>query len=136
MKNDCVILKKKEYEDLVAKANGNKPDYINVYITVVANEAIESRLTLDSLTFSLNLGYSLISQILSIKDQLEQRIQKNLEYWESRLMRRESAKMRNYKIIMQQKIMIDLDDLLHKWPLRNALKEWQKIIQDEKYFEL
>ena len=136
MKNDCVILKKKEYEDLVAKANGNKPDYINIHINVVANETIESRLPIDSVTFSLNLGSSLRSQIFSIRDQLEERLQRNLCYWEDRLMRKESSKMQNFKKSMHQKIMIDLENLLHKWPLRNALKEWQEIVQDDKYFEL
>ena len=136
MKNDCIILKKKEYEDLVAKANGNKPDYVNVYINVVANETIGSRLTLDRLTFSLNLGGSLKSQIFSIRDQLEERLQRNLCYWEDRLMCKESSKMQNFKKSMHQKIMIDLENLLHKWPLRNALKEWQEIVQNDKYFEL
>ena len=136
MKNDCIILKKKEYEDLVAKANGNKPDYINIYIRVVANETIEHRVALDSFTSSLILGGSLKSQIFSIRDQLEERIQKNLEFWEDRLMRKESSKMQNFRKNMHHKIMIDLENLLHKWPLRNALKEWQKIVQDDKYFEL
>ena len=28
----CIILKRKEYEELLEKANGNKPDYINIVL--------------------------------------------------------------------------------------------------------
>ena len=44
MKNDCIILKKKNM-NTVAKAPGNKPDYI-IYIRVVANETIEHRVAM------------------------------------------------------------------------------------------
>jgi hypothetical protein len=138
MKNDCVILKKKEYEDLVAKANGNKPDYVNVRITVVANETIESRFTLDSLTSSLNLGASLKSQILSIRDQLEQRIQRNLDYWGDRIIRKRKHEENTELRLFEQHITNDLEEIIREVPIWSLRKEitriWSKLVLS-KYFE-
>ena len=138
MKNDCVILKKKEYEDLVAKANGNKPDYVNVRITVVANETIESRFTLDSLTSSLNLGASLRSQILSIRDQLEQRIQRNLDYWGDRIIRKRKHEENTELRLFEQHITNDLEEIIREVPIWSLRKEitriWSKLVLS-KYFE-
>jgi len=139
MKNDCVILKKKEYEDLVAKANGNKPDYVNVYINVVANETIGSRLTLDSVTFSLNLGSSLRSQILSIRDQLEQRIQRNLDYWGDRIIRKRKHEENTDFRLFEQHITNDLEEIIREVPIWSLRKEitgiWRKLVLS-KYYEV
>lgn len=139
MKNDCVILKKKEYEDLVAKANGNKPDYINIHINVVANETIESRLPIDSVTFSLNLGGSLRSQILSIRDQLEQRIQRNLDYWGDRIIRKRKHEENTELRLFEQHITNDLEEIIREVPIWSLRKEitriWSKLVLS-KYFEL
>lgn len=139
MKNDCIILKKKEYEDLVAEANGNKPDYINIHINVVANETIESRLTLDSVTFSLNLGGSLKSQILSIRDQLEQRIQKNLDYWGDRIIRKRKHEENTELRLFERHITNDLEEIIREVPIWSLRKEitriWSKLVLS-KYFEL
>ena len=139
MKNDCVILKKKEYEDLVAKANGNKPDYINIHINVVANETIESRLPIDSVTFSLNLGSSLRSQILSIRDQLEQRIQRNLDYWGDRIIRKRKHEENTDFRIFEQHITNDLEEIIREVPIWSLRKEitgiWRKLVLS-KYYEV
>ena len=139
MKNDCIILKKKEYEDLVAKANGNKPDYVNVRITVVANETIESRFTLDSLTSSLNLGASLKSQILSIRDQLEQRIQRNLDYWGDRIIRKRKHEENTDFRLFEQHITNDLEEIIREVPIWSLRKEitgiWRKLVLS-KYYEV
>ena len=139
MKNDCIILKKKEYEDLVAKANGNKPDYINIHINVVANETIESRLTLDSVTFSLNLGSSLRSQILSIRDQLEQRIQRNLDYWGDRIIRKRKHEENTELRLFEQHITNDLEEIIREVPIWSLRKEitgiWRKLVLS-KYYEV
>ena len=138
MKNDCIILKKKEYEDLVAKANGNKPDYINIHINVVANETIESRLPIDSVTFSLNLGSSLRSQILSIRDQLEQRIQRNLDYWGDRIIRKRKHEENTELRLFEQHITNDLEEIIREVPIWSLRKEitriWSKLVLS-KYFE-
>ena len=139
MKNDCVILKKKEYEDLVAKANGNKPDYINIHINVVANETIESRLPIDSVTFSLNLGSSLRSQILSIRDQLEQRIQRNLDYWGDRIIRKRKHEENTDFRLFEQHITNDLEEIIREVPIWSLRKEitgiWRKLVLS-KYYEV
>ena len=139
MKNDCIILKKKEYEDLVAKANGNKPDYINIHINVVANETIESRLPIDSVTFSLNLGSSLRSQILSIRDQLEQRIQRNLDYWGDRIIRKRKHEENTELRLFEQHITNDLEEIIREVPIWSLRKEitgiWRKLVLS-KYYEV
>lgn len=141
MKNDCIILKKKEYEDLVAKANENKPDYIKVIITVKAMASVPRNIDLLLLDTSLNFSAGIQNQILAIKNNLEYKFDNLLEDWEERSKRRESystdTKIAQTKSIIRNKIINDLEDLLHKWPLRNALKEkWQEIVLNDKYFEL
>jgi hypothetical protein len=59
--NGCVILKKKEYNDLMKKANCNKPDYINVELTL--DDFDSPLIKVDS---SIVLGERLVKQIKRI----------------------------------------------------------------------
>ena len=143
MKNDCVILKKKEYEDLVAKANGNKPDYIKVIINVKTMGSMPKNIDLLLLDTSLNFSEGIQNQILTIKRNLEYKFDNLLETWEERQNKRISwdtiSKVSETEKRIKHKIVNDLEDLLITpfWAVKSMLRrKWQEIVQNDKSFEL
>ncbi len=142
MKNDCVILKKKEYDKLVEKANANEPDYIRLNI-VVTN--FNRRLTdipdsyiIGELQTSLPLSGGLQSQILNIKNTLEKKINKNLEYWEDRVIRKRKHEENTDFRLFEQHITNDLEEIIREVPIWSLRKEitgiWRKLVLS-KYYE-
>lgn len=69
--NKCIILKRKEYDDLVAKAEGKKPDVINIYFGYGFNN--------NRIISSIDLSEKIYSQINRIIDLVLDVIRKNTE---------------------------------------------------------
>ena len=72
--NNCVILKRKEYDDLTKLANSKKLD--KIYIEIIKGDKFESRNVWGTIDLSINLR----SQIYRIINLMKNQSKKELKY--------------------------------------------------------
>lgn len=146
MKNDCVIIKRKEYEELKALAESKKPDEIWITFTIRPSREFESfpMVVVDQQKMSTKIEGKLIWQVRSIIENLSIKFDKKLSerenFWiDHRLPEMISQEQEKTKTHIRNLIVTDLEDLIQTipfWALRNELtKMWKEILLNNKYFE-
>lgn len=146
MENDCVIIKRKEYEELKALAESKKPDEIWITFAIRPSREFESfpMVVVDQQKMNTKIEGKLIWQIRNIIENLSIKFDKKLSerenFWiNHRLPEMISQEQEKTKTHIRNLIVTDLEDLIQTipfWALRNELtKMWKEILLNNKYFE-
>ena len=146
MENDCVIIKRKEYEELKALAESKKPDEIWITFAIRPSREFESfpMVVVDQQKMSTKIEGKLIWQIRSIIENLSIKFDKTLSerenFWiDHRLPKMINQEREKIKTHIRNEITTDLEDLIQTvpfWALRSELtKMGKEILLNNKYFE-
>jgi len=84
MKNECVLIKKKEYDDLVKLSESKKPDEIKIYIYGVWNHVTREY---EGISSTISLSDGIIKQIHSIRSAIWQKHRQHIDAYEKELHR-------------------------------------------------